>query len=441
MPVGRAFGGQRQRQVDRGCRLANPTLPGGNGHNVLDPLYRFQPLLDRVCRHCPAQIYADRLTAAALLLAAIAITSCDAPEKEEDQAASFTNPAPVQSAPMPDPVTRSTTRETALDTLVEAASNPNPLLRANAIEALHAAPGRVEPLTRLALTDNNVGVRFTAAMTIGKLRLTDSADLCRPLLSDPRPEVRAAAIYALDRNGRAVDPTPLAAMLHDDEPRVRANAVFILGELGNPSAIPMIRSAAASEMPLASMAEIKLMRLQVAEALVKLGDKAAIDTIRATLFPSRPEDFEGAALAVQIIGEIQDRRSMTQLIYLAALSGDEKLPAEVRLAAAGALAKMGDTAGSFIADEYVDDPNPAIRAQSAFVYGVTGRPENLSKLQGLMADPQPIVQVAAAAALLQITDQLATQGDTRAQAKTTLASPEDVNYSAAGRLTDQDPPR
>jgi HEAT repeat protein len=78
------------------------------------------------------------------------------------------------------------------------------------------------------------------------------------------------------------------------------------------------------------------------------------------------------------------------------------MPAEVRLAAAGSLAELGLDKGTFIADEYAGNSMPAIRAQAAHVYGLIGRPENLSKLQKMMTDRAAIVRIAAAGAVLKI---------------------------------------
>ena len=150
---------------------------------------------------------------------------------------------------------------------------------------------------------------------------------------------------------------------------------------------------------------MRLLRLQVAEALVKLGDQTGVETLRAALFPARPEDLEATALAVQIIGEIKDLRSLDQLIYLADLEGDERLPAEVRLGAAASAAKLGERGGSFIAAEYWRDSIAAIRAQSAHVYGLIGGNESLAILDTMMAsDANDLVRVAAAAGALRVTN-------------------------------------
>lgn len=309
------------------------------------------------------------------------------------------------------PVARSAVRERSLAMLSDAALGSDPLLQANALEALHPTPTRVEPYARAALMSENLGVRFVAAMTIGQLGLVESAPFVRPLLEDDSQMVRAGAIFALLKTTGDVDPSPLSAMLRDPNPRVRAQAAFVLGELGNPSAAPMLREAA-KEMPSkAPLSEVRILRLQIAEALVKLGQMDAVETIRASLFPSRPEDLETAALAVQIIGQVNDRRSVDQLIYLTALKPPDRMPAEVRLGAAASLAQLGQPQGAFIADEYWLNEIPALRAQAAFVFGETGRVENLGKLDAMMNDEVGMVRIAAAAAALKVTERATLAGD------------------------------
>lgn len=314
-----------------------------------------------------------------------------------------------EPAPADNPVWRSQLRERAIGMLGDAATDDSALIRANALEGLEPVPTRARPLVLQGLTDPNLGVRFAAAMLAGDLEIGEAAPLLADLRDDPDASVRAAAIYGLMRLDAPVDPSPLARMLFDGEARSRAQAAFILGELGDPSAIQMLREAANEPAPNARLSELRLLDLQIAEAMAKLGDRTAIEAIRAALYPSRPEELEAAALAIQIIGEVGDRRSIDQLIYMAERAGDdedsaiETMPAEVRLAAAASLAQLGLPRGGFIADEYADDDLPAIRAQAAFVYGQVGGTEALMALERMLDDPSPIVAVAVAAAVLQAT--------------------------------------
>lgn len=320
-----------------------------------------------------------------------------------------------------DLVAQSALRERALQVLTDGAVSNNALIRANSIEGLQVAPSRAEAAARAGLTDENPGVRFVAAMTVGTLRLKDSAPFLEPLLDDSDPRVRCAAMFALTRLGKPVDLTPLAQLLEDPDPRYRSEAARVLGELGNPSAIPMLRTAAAQSTRTGTNSggegryqSERIFQLQVAEALARLGDQGASDSIRAALYPAAREGFESAALAAQILGNIRDSKAVGQLVDLIeqVAPGSRQFedprkntfvqPPEVRLAAARSLAQMGYPGGMYVAEMYEKDPNPAVRSQVAFVFGAGGRPGDLKALERLMADPSPMVQVAAAAAALRL---------------------------------------
>lgn len=319
------------------------------------------------------------------------------------QRATSTSPEPT--APKLTLVERSEVREKALETLLGLAQSQTPQIRANALEGLGPIGGtRAENAIKLGLMDDNQGVRTIAAMVIGQNKMTNLRPAVRPLLSDSSEYVQIAAIYTLRSFGEQVDPSPLSRyLLSDPDPRVRAQAAFALGELGDASALPMLREAASANMPRTARGAVEAMRLQVAEAMVKLGDDSALQGIRAALYPSRPEELELTALAIQIIGEVKDRGSTGQLVNLSAyVENGRHHPAEVRLAVADALAKLGQPEGAFLADEYADNPEPAIRAQAAHVYGQTKGPNNIQKLSDMLTDRNEAVRVTAAAGLLKL---------------------------------------
>ncbi len=297
-------------------------------------------------------------------------------------------------------------RERALDELDRAVKDTDPAVRANAIEAYSLAPARAEPVVAAALRDPNEGVRSVAAMVVGETAMSGQSGALRPLVNDRSPYVRASAIYGLARTGGQVDPSPLSNMLlGDPSSRVRSHAVFILGELRDRSAAPMIRQAAATPIPRASEIETRLFQLQAAEALVKLGDDSRMEPILAALFPATPQDLEATALACQILGELGHKPVVGDLNNLAGEQDrtGNRMPAEVRLAAAGALAKLGRTHGvSWIADEFAKDPAQVLRAQAASVYGDLRDPASLAKLEPMLSDGSGLVRVSAAAAILKI---------------------------------------
>lgn len=297
-------------------------------------------------------------------------------------------------------------RAYAVEELLLLSTDVSPEIRANALEALQGNSESLESVVALGLSDSNAGVRSVAAMIAGKQKLRALTPSVRGLEGDASPFVRASALFALaqdGRSGRDVDLSPLSMMLLDSpDIRVSSHAAFILGELGNRSAIPLLQQAALRTWGQTAPIRRQLFRLQIAEAMIKLGDAESVDAVRSALYPSRPEELEATALAVQIIGEVQDRGAIDQLIYLVDENTDRPMPAEVRLAVAGALAKLGLREGGFIADEYIENANPTIRSQAATVYGRTGRAEHLPKLESLLLDGSPQVRAGSAGAILEI---------------------------------------
>ncbi len=300
-------------------------------------------------------------------------------------------------------------REDTIEQLMELSRSEYALVRANAVEALEEVQTRASEVVGDRLLDRNEGVRTVAAMVAGRLRMSEHVGRLEQLKSDSSPHVRAAVVYALRECGVDADPTVLADLvLEHRDPRVRAHAAFILGELGDRSALGLLRQASSEPMRRASPSAVTLMRLQVAEAMVKLGDDEQLSVIRAALYPARAEELEAAALAVQILGEVQDRAVIDQLIELA--KGPEEIeramPAEVRLAAAGALARMGLPQGTYVADAYREHEMDVLRAQAAAVYGEAGSRETVPVLETLRRDGSEMVQVAACGALLKVTEGL-----------------------------------
>lgn len=315
-------------------------------------------------------------------------------------------------------VERSRLRERSLAILEEAALSEWALLRANGIEGMEVVESRVEPFVRAGLADENLGVRYAAVMVTGRLRLIQTAPLVRSLVRDPDGSVRAGAYYALTRFGEQIDLTPLSELLFHGSMRERKVAAFVLGEIGNPSAVPLLLDATrrlqSYEADTLPPAEVRLLRLQIGEALAKLGEDSALNAIRAALYPAAIEELEASVLAAQILGEVKDTDAAAELVRIVTrttpdspetddpLQGIYLYPKELRLAAARSLAQMGYPDGWYVGRQYSSDPDPAVRAQSAFVLAATRRSQDLPLLEQMLDDPEITVRVAAAASVLEL---------------------------------------
>jgi HEAT repeat protein len=328
-------------------------------------------------------------------------------------------PVPAEAAAAPTPavlaspatiaevVDRGALERRALSIAEDASRSSSPLLRANGIEALVHAPASLDAAASRGLVDENRGVRFVAAMALGTAKRCDLAHLVEPLERDPSQSVRAAALATLQRCGRAPDLSPFASMVASDDPEVRANAYLALGAIGNRSAIDMVRESVGRGMNLADSTRVRAVELQAAECLVRLGRAEEIEPIRAALFA--PAEQGGlTALAAQMVGRLQDERSRPMLERLVDADGPNGRAPEIRLAALEALGRLGgDPARLVAAIRPFLVLEPPLRAQAAFALASIQTPsggevdhEVLAHLGGLLSDRDPVVQVAAANAVL-----------------------------------------
>ncbi|MCH2139560.1 MAG: HEAT repeat domain-containing protein [Phycisphaerales bacterium] len=275
-----------------------------------------------------------------------------------------------------------------------------PVLRANAIEMLRY---EIEPLRKAVLEgfrDPNEGVRFASLMTAGRAGLCGVAPAARSLMEDSSASVRAAVIFLLATCGEPVDQTSLAQMILSDDRTTRTNAAMVLGEIGNPTAKPLLREAMQRPLPLEDEEVIRATELMLAEALVQLGDRRQLEAIRAAFFA--PASQSGlTALASQMAGRLQDRTLIPAMGALALSDGPRKAGPELRLIAAEAVARMdSELTLTDLAVSFSENQSPEVRMQAAAVLAWGMRQQGLDTLKQLLNDDHPRVRIAAAGAIL-----------------------------------------
>lgn len=294
------------------------------------------------------------------------------------------------------------------------------LYRANAIEALAGEARHGETAAREGVEDSNLGVRFVAAMAIGQQRYSAAAPLVHALLSDESPSVRAAAAFALTRNGLNVNLGPLAQMLKGEDAQAAGNAALVLGEIGDASALPLLREAIEFRSPRATPQQQRLVQLQIAEAMAKLGDPFAVARIRAELYSRRPEHGEVMALAATMLGRLGAARTIGDLRNIVAMWKQYRHSAEVRLAALASLAQLGDPQPIELVLEYLgpgfrDRTNPAffaVQSQAAYALGQYPADEALPHLARVFdSSGEDAVRIQAAAAILRLTASVEARGE------------------------------
>jgi hypothetical protein len=152
-------------------------------------------------------------------------------------------------------------------------------------------------------------------------------------LGDPSAEVRAAAAIAL-ADARAVEAlSALLCAVEDEDPFVRQMAITAVGELRDPRSRERLRRALGDERP-----EV---RFQAVIAFARVAPEDAQDAIAGALSDPDPSI---RYVAIRVAEECLTDAALAKIPRIAALVDDAD--ADVRIAAAIALARSGDDRGA-----------------------------------------------------------------------------------------------
>src|SRR5688572_15120732 len=164
-----------------------------------------------------------------------------------------------------------------------AQQSTSPLVRAHALELMReAAPEEAPPYVIKGLDDQAAVVRFAAALAAGELKI-DARDRLRQIaLEDPDSSVQIAARFALHRLGDTRLSRELEKTARSENPRTRGDTAMVLGLLGEKSGLNILRALRNDRDP--------AVRLQVAEAMWRLGDDQALEPLVAGTLSHYPDD-------------------------------------------------------------------------------------------------------------------------------------------------------
>jgi len=242
--------------------------------------------------------------------------------------------------------------------LMQAADDPDPVTRTNAVEALSQTLGEeAGAVYTQALKDPYPSVRFAAAMAVGDLRYEPAKTTLQAMalpggqsdMAEPDKRVFCAVIYALHQLGDTTYTSELSDLLRDAEKEVRANAAMVMGKMGEPSAVVPLQMQLADEQD-------PTVQLELVEALALLGDQKNIDRLEAY---TKTQILEDQLVAISAMGHVRSARTFPVLQAMTA----DRYPPRIRVAALGALAKLGqvDSAGYRLALKSVRKPEEVMR--------------------------------------------------------------------------------
>ncbi len=330
-----------------------------------------------------------RMLCFAMITMAVEVVAvgCDSPTKSPPTGTKVRRQPPAYPFPPAPEALDADLKLKAVAVIDTAITSPDPVVRANAIEA--AQGGHHPQAANLALrgmNDSDSLVRFAGCMAAGGLKSRDAYDLALKLAYDPDPSVRIGARYCLHRLGDHRLTNELLVATTDDRKYVRGDAVLVLGLLGEKSALPRLQKMVVDPEP--------AIRLQVIEAMWRLGDKSALEDLVARTLSSKPDEAVIAVIALAQGG----RGDVMPYIY-EQLTND--FP-EVQLAAARGSGMLGWDEGYGVATQYIVSPESRQRQMAALAFAAIGRSDSQKLLAPTLLDPSPEVRLAGATAILQL---------------------------------------
>lgn len=268
--------------------------------------------------------------------------------------------------------------------------NPNPIVRAHSLEVIQDVnePDRELFILR-GLDDKSDIVRFAAAMSAGRVKLGSARDRLLEMVQDPNIDVQIAVRFALHRLGitrYSHDFETYAIQMGPQDAHIRGNTVMCLGLLGEPSGVKIL--AAMTRDP------NRIVRLQVAEALWRLGDQHGLELLVAASINTSPDDQIIAALGMAAPGD--------KAVIPHIQPGLQAYQEEVQLATARALGMLGSDAGYIAAQRNIGSSDVRRRGLAALAFGAIGRLDSQPYLAQLLRDNDPDVRVAACSAILSL---------------------------------------
>jgi len=299
--------------------------------------------------------------------------------------------------------------EKARRTVLQASSDRAGEVRSRAMEVLAATEGaEVADVFVLGLRDPDVGVRFAAVMALGDSRHAPATEVLRGMLAAPQTNanVRCAVIYALDRLGDRGPRGQLGLLLADASPEVRANAALVVAKIGDPAGVQPLRDRLGSE-------QHPGVKYQLTESLAALGYPLSISMLSAKIRMGQPYE---KLRALQALGRTRSGRARNTLLQV---FKEERAPL-MRIAAAGALARLGDSRGYDLALQATVDPDALARESydrpvrlsdpqrhqmqmlGALALGQMRRPAAAGALVGLLDGPERSLAIAAAKSIMML---------------------------------------
>lgn len=311
--------------------------------------------------------------APALLLSA----QTPAPASQKDAAKPAAKKAAVKAepaAPAPAQEKAAPPQDPSIEALAKIKS-ADPLERRQAAARLGQLRNRaVAPALMQALSDESPRVRQAAADSLGLLTWREAAPKLSELLAkDTDASVRQQAAISLSYLVDPVSGPALTKALKDSEGSVRYAALHTLGVLRYAPAEDDIKDLLSSKEP-------NMRR----GAIAALGQLQSAKSAPAIVSALKDPDIYVKSEAIKALGNIKHLPAASELAALL----DKAEPAQIRMEAALALAKMQKNDGLVTAFEFVKSPELSLRSQALNVIASVGDARSLQFIGELYAAEQ-----------------------------------------------------
>ena len=215
------------------------------------------------------------------------------------------------------------------------------MVRANTTEAVSRSEYAplMDDVAEL-INDDIIPVRFAAMMTIGDLRYSPAEYVITPHLKEPDENMRMVTAYALTRLGSDNHAVIVADGLNSSNQTIKANSALLLGKMDNPE-IKKILSWVLRD----DAAEDKV-KIQAIESLARMGDQDMYHKGWALLISKRSDDRIIGVRVMVLLGTSDATNAIKTMLR------DDLV--EIQVAAAAALARLGEPAGGAVLKEYFE---------------------------------------------------------------------------------------
>jgi HEAT repeat protein len=229
-------------------------------------------------------------------------------------------------------------------------------------------------------------------MASGRLLIRDAyPTLGQMLTTDTDPNVGVGVRFALHKLGDTRRSHDFEAFARHPDRFVRGNTALALGLLGEPSAMRVLKG-------MRSDREASV-RLQVAEAMWRLGSEEGLNSLAVSSISGYAED---QIVSIIALAEPGDTRVIPHIRGKLASDPGRHDPPEIGLVAARAMGMLGSDEGYAVAQNGANSVDPRLKSLAALALGAIRRSDAQPILAPMLKDPNQPVRLAAATAILEL---------------------------------------